>query len=124
MYASAHNVQCREQNCLNAICNVKHEYFTKLLVQNKYWIEFSNPILASLYVTPEDECVHCKQNQKNSSLHLFFHLHLICLLLNFNCFNCKYDFFIYCFIFHCKRNGIPLSDTFLYLKTNCSLLAQ
>ena len=28
------------------------------------------------------------------------------------------DLFIQNFIFHCKRNGIPLSTTFLYLKQN------
>ena len=33
-------------------------------------------------------------------------------------FSARPEFFIQYFIFHCKRNGIPLSNTFLYLKQN------
>ena len=32
--------------------------------------------------------------------------------------NAQWNFFIQCFIFHCKRNGIPLTTTFLCLKQN------
>ena len=42
---------------------------------------------------------------------LVYSLILIVLIVNRN-------FFIQHFIFHCKRNGIPLSTTFLYLKQN------
>jgi hypothetical protein len=39
------------------------------------------------------------------------------LLLNFVLIVNR-NFFIHYFIFHCKRNEIPLSNTFLYLKQN------
>jgi len=40
-----------------------------------------------------------------------------CLLLNFVLIVNR-NLFLHYFIFHCKRNGIQLSTTFLYLKPN------
>jgi len=71
MYASAQNIQLLKNTVSKTPLMLFEKLNTttlqKLQVQNKYWIEFSNPILASWCVTPEDESVHCKQNQKNSS---------------------------------------------------------
>jgi len=46
------------------------------------------------------------------------YLNLICLLLNFIVLIVNMNFFIHYFIFHCKRNVIPFSTNFLYLKKN------
>jgi hypothetical protein len=75
MHASAHNVQpfknteSKTALMLYEILNTTTSQ--KLLVQNKYLIEFSRPALASWYVTPEDRSVHCKQKEKKLFLPIF-----------------------------------------------------